>query len=82
MVIDFRKSKSVSNEVIIKGNTVERVDNYKYIGVVIDNRFAWHDHVDMLVKKLNSRMYCLRMMNKFNINNNILARFYLRGMAK
>ena len=46
------------------------MDNYKYLGV------ARHDHVDMLVKKLNSRMYCLRAMNKFNVNNSILAMFY------
>ena len=76
MVIDFRKSKGVPNEVIIDGSTVKRVNDNEYLGVVIDNRLAWHDHIDSLVKKLNTKMYCLRMMNKFNVNNSILATFY------
>ena len=76
MVIDFRKSHVVSNEVIIKGGVVERVDNYKYLGVLLDSRLSWHDHIDMLMKKLNSRMYCLRAMNRFNVQSKILAMFY------
>ena len=76
MVIDFRKSRMVPKGVIIKGSAVERVDNYKYLGVVIDSRLTWHDHIDMLMKKLNSRMFCLRAMNRFNVESKILAMFY------
>ena len=50
--------------------------NYKYLGIVIDDKLAWHPHIDSLVKKLNTRMYCLRKLNYFHANANILALFY------
>lgn len=76
MVIDYRKSKKVPSVVTINGSIVERVDRYKYLGVVIDNRLSWHEHVEALLKNLSSRMYCMRIMKKFNVNKNILAMFY------
>ena len=34
------------------------------------------DHVDALIKKLNSRLYFLRRMANFNIRSEILEMFY------
>ena len=76
MVIDYRKSNNVPSVVTINGSMVERVDTYRYLGVVIDNRLSWHEHVEALSKKLSPRMYCMRIMNKFNVNKNIFAMFY------
>ena len=44
----------------IKGSSVARVDTYTYLGIVLNNKLTWGDHVDFIGKKLNSRMYCLR----------------------
>ena len=51
----------------IKGSAVARVESYKYVVIVLNNKLSWGDHVDFIVKKLNSRMYCLRKLNSFHI---------------
>ena len=72
MVIDFRQTRPDPQPVDIKGSAVARVDMYKYLGIVLNNKLSWGDHVDFIVKKLNSRMYCLRKLNSFNITPEIL----------
>lgn len=77
MVIDFRTSKSrTPGPVVLKGGNVERVSSYKYLGIMIDDKLNWHIHVDHMVKKLNSRMYCFRKLKFFHVNPRILALFY------
>ena len=38
MCIDFRKNKKCPKQVYIKGEAVERVETYKYLGVVFDSK--------------------------------------------
>ena len=77
MIFDYRiKYKVTPETVLIKDCVVERVTNYKYLGVVIDNDLKWNDHVAYVEKRLNPRLYCLRKLNSFNVNHGILATFY------
>ena len=75
MVIDYRKSRR-PEPVMLKDRAVERTTCYKYLGVVLDNELCWHEHVDSIVTKMNYRMFCLRKLNLFHVNRNILATFY------
>ena len=52
------------------------MSSYKYLGIMIDDRLAWHDHIDYLIKRLNVRMYCFRKLNYFHVDKRILALFY------
>ena len=76
MVIDFRQTSPDPQLVDIKGSSVARVDTYKYLGIVLNNKLTWGDHVDFIVKKLNSRMYCRRKLNSFHITPEMLNVFY------
>ena len=76
MVIDFRQTRPEPQTVDIKGSAVARVDTYTYLGIVLNNKLSWGDHVDFIVKKLSSRMYCLRKLNSFHITPEILNVFY------
>ena len=76
MLIDFRQTRPDSQPVDIKGSAVARVDTYTYLGIVLNNKLSWGDHVDFIVKKLNSRVYCLRKLNSFHITPAILNVFY------
>ena len=67
MVIDFRQTRPDPQPVDIKGSAVATVDTYKYLGIVLNNKLSWGDHVDFIVKRLNSRMYCLRKLNSINL---------------
>ena len=68
MIIDLKKGRNTPDEVTIKDKVIERVSSYKYSGVVMDNRLAWHDHIDYLVKRINPRLYCMRRLHKFNVD--------------
>ena len=51
MVIDFRKSGGKIPDLTISGEVVERVENYKYLGTVIDNKMKFDDNTDYVYKK-------------------------------
>ena len=76
MIIDFRKSKALPDPIIINDHAVERVSTYKYLGVMLNNDISWSNYTDYIISKLNSRLCCLRKLEKFNVNICILKLFY------
>ena len=65
MVISFLKYKgSDKNQIFVAGNPVEIVSSFKLLGVWISNDLSWNTHVDMVLKKANSRLYALRLLKK------------------
>ena len=44
MCIDFRKIQRCPKPVYIKGEAVERVETYKYLGVVFDSKLNWQEN--------------------------------------
>ena len=56
MVIDFRKQTKVPDLIVIKENDVERVETFKYLGVVLDNKLKWKQNTDSIVKKTKPRL--------------------------
>ena len=57
MCIDFRKNQRCPKPVYIKGEAVERVDTYKYLGVVfvvvvvVYRKFNWKENINSVLKK-------------------------------
>ena len=76
MIIDFRKSKALPDPIIINDHTVERVCTYKYLGVMLNNDLSWSNNTDYIMSKLNSCLYCLRKLKKFDVNICILKLLY------
>ena len=76
MCIDFRKNQRCPKPVYIKGEAVERVDTYKYLGVVFDSKLNWKENINSVPKKVNSRMYCMRKLRSFGVNSDMLVTFY------
>jgi hypothetical protein len=52
MIFDFGIKNKISGDTVIKGNVVEKVDTYKYLGVIIDNKLNFNENTNMLCKKL------------------------------
>ena len=52
------------------------MSSYKYFGIMIDDKLAWHDHIDYFFKRLNVRMYFFRKLNYFRVDKRILALLY------
>ena len=51
MCSDFRKNQRCPKPVYIKGEAVERVDTYKYLGVVFDSKLNWKENINSVLKK-------------------------------
>ena len=56
-----RKNQRCPKPVYIK-RAVEGVDTYKYSGVVFDSKLNWKENINTVLKKVNSRMYCMRQL--------------------
>ena len=61
------ESEFRSPPILIKNVEVERVSTYTYLAFVLDEKLAWTAHVDSIIKKLNSRMFCLRKIGRFGV---------------
>ena len=61
---------------IINEGTVEIVEEYKYLGTIINNKFNFSSHIDSIYKKVNSRMFFVRKLCNFNVSNKIMDLFY------
>lgn len=76
LVVDLKRTKSPVSPVSIQGACVDTVEEYKYLGVHIDNKLDWARNTDALFKKGQSRLYFLRRLRSFNICRTTLRMFY------
>ena len=51
LVVDFRRRKSAPTTISINGETVEVVQDYKYLGVHLDNKLNWAKNSDAVYRK-------------------------------
>ena len=51
MCSDFRKNQRCPKPVYIKGEAVERVDTYKYLGVVFDSKLNRKENINSVLKR-------------------------------
>ncbi len=62
--------------VYLYGKEVERVQEYKYLGTIFDTTLKFQQNTEVVIKKVNQRMYVLRKLNSFCVQKNILRTFY------
>ena len=58
------------------GNTVERFENYKYLGVLFDSALSWMQNTNAVLKKAQTRLFCLRKLKSFDVKKDLLQLFY------
>jgi len=76
LVVDFRKQRTRPNPFSINGTEVDIVDEYKYLGVHIENKLDWTKNTEAVSKKGQSRLDFLRRLRSFNICRTMLQMFY------
>jgi hypothetical protein len=76
LTVDFSKTSTIDSSLFISGDEVENVTEYKYLGTIVDQNFSFSDNVDMVYKKINSRVYFVRQMKKLDIDTKIMDMFY------
>ena len=81
MVIDFRRRKMPSQPLWIRGKVVEEVEDYRYLGVVIDIRLDWKSNTEAVYKMEMSRLFFLRKLRSFNVCSKMLEIFHQSVVA-
>ena len=76
MIVDLRKRKNPLAPIIVNGDSIERVDCFKFIGTIISNDLTWENNTDAVVKKAQQRLFFLRQLKKFGLRREILVQFY------
>ena len=51
-------------QIFHNGVAIERVKQYKYLGVILDEHMSWVDHIDYTAKKISQRIGFLRRSAK------------------
>lgn len=62
MYINFGRSPVSLPPALINSQAVDQVENYKYLGTVIDNKLRFESQVDAVCKKAHQRMYFYRKL--------------------
>jgi len=60
---------------------VEVVQDYKYLGVHLDNKLNWATNTEAVYKKGQSRLYFLRRLRSFDVCNILLRMVYQSVVA-
>lgn len=76
LVVDYRKKKADIQPLHINGERVERVAEFRFLGVTIDQGMTWSANTTALVKKAQQRIYFLRLLKKNNLSERLLVSFY------
>ena len=76
IIVDFRKNKSETPALEIQGQIVEQVENFKFLGTVINSSLSWDDNCMAIISKAKQRLYFLRQLRKFKANPAIMLQFY------
>jgi hypothetical protein len=86
MNINYSKTKemllgSVNNNpppvLSCSGNVIERVTAFKLLGVIVDDKLRWDNHVDSICAKASSRLYFLKQLKRSSAGADDLLHFYL-----
>ncbi|KAL2088252.1 hypothetical protein ACEWY4_015151 [Coilia grayii] len=76
LILDFRRNKVAPAPLYINGESVERVETFKFLGVHISADLSWSANTTALVKKAQQRLHFLRVLRKEQLNTNLLVTFY------
>ena len=76
MIFDFRKRQSNIQLLDIASESVERVSEYKYLGIVIDNKLTGSQNTQLVFKKCIQRVHHLRILKNLNVNPSIVTLLY------
>ena len=53
------------NVLKIRNHKIKKVDNVRFLGVIIDEKLTWEHHIENLAKKLNPSMIMIKRITKF-----------------
>ena len=62
--------------IYIDNTPVDQVTTFKFLGSFVTDDMSWNFNCNKLLMKARQRLYFLRKLKSFNVNNTILLSFY------
>ena len=53
IIFSSRKRANSSEKIFINGNVIEKVDTTKFLGVILDSKMTWNDHICHIKNKIS-----------------------------
>ena len=66
---NIKKFQNIS--LIYDGDDIEKVDHFKYLGIIFDSHMTWSQHVDLIASNVSKRCGVIRRV-KYYLPNHIL----------
>jgi hypothetical protein len=85
MVIHFKKTPIELDPITINGVEVDRVQNFKILGVWVSENLTWDYHVNKLTSRMSQRMYFLKQLRRSGAHTEDLLTYYkavIRSIAE
>ena len=76
IIVDFRRSKSNHLPLLINNEEVQRVTEFKFLGVWVNDDLSWNSNTTSVIGKAQQRLYYLRKLKQEGLPNNLLVNFY------
>ncbi len=78
MTIDFnsRRKSTHDKQTSINGVGIESIEQYMYLDTVLDNKLSFSPNTEVLCKRGQQRLYCLRKLRSFNVDKTLMCMFY------
>ena len=74
-VMLLSQSKNYELEIYIDQQRIQQVHSHRYLGVEIDEKLQWNNHIQKLIKSIGYKIFSLRKMSNFS-NQDILNMLY------
>ena len=69
----YYRVKSENISLVYDGEKIEKVDNFKYLGLISDSNMTWSRHIDLIASSVSKRCGVIRRV-KYNLPNIILKK--------
>ena len=76
VLFDRGKSKYTKGKIVVGTETVERVDCFKFLGILIDEELSWQKHVEQCRKKIACGVYALNMAKNYLAQSHLCQLYY------
>ena len=76
VIFDFRTGAHAHQEIVIGGEEVVIVDEYKYLGTTIDSKLTWNSNTHVIYKKGQQRLHFMRRLRQYNVEKNVMTLFH------
>ena len=67
MLVGTHQRTAEAEDLVIEihNTRLERVNKFKYVGVLLDNTLTWRDHVEYIGNKTSSSLFCIERIRFF-----------------